>query len=53
MAPTSLLVPVFGMAASAALLGEPMPGWKLGATSLVIGGLALNALAGRSGLRRS
>jgi O-acetylserine/cysteine efflux transporter len=42
-------VPVFGMAAAAALLGETMPGWKLAATALVVGGLALNAVASRGG----
>jgi O-acetylserine/cysteine efflux transporter len=45
--PMALGVPVFGMAASAAWLGEPLPGWKLAAAALVIGGLALNVLAGR------
>lgn len=49
--PAALLVPVFGMTASAALLGEAMPGWKLGATALVIAGLALNTLASRAALR--
>lgn len=39
--PMALLVPVFGMGASAALLGEPMPGWKLGACALVLAGLAV------------
>ena len=48
--PMALLVPVFGMGASAWLLGEPLQGWKLTAFALVIGGLALNVLAGR--LRR-
>jgi O-acetylserine/cysteine efflux transporter len=33
---------VFGMAASALWLGEPLPPWKLGAAALVMGGLALN-----------
>ncbi|ATE64557.1 EamA family transporter [Rhizorhabdus dicambivorans] len=42
--PTSMLVPVFGMGASAMLLGEPLPLWKLAAAALVIGGLALNVL---------
>uniref|UniRef100_UPI003FA6E641 EamA family transporter n=1 Tax=Salmonella enterica TaxID=28901 RepID=UPI003FA6E641 len=28
VAPAALLVPVFGMGASAALLGESLPGWK-------------------------
>jgi O-acetylserine/cysteine efflux transporter len=42
VAPMSLLVPVFGMAASAAWLGEPLPAWKLAAAGLIIAGLALN-----------
>jgi O-acetylserine/cysteine efflux transporter len=49
--PAALLVPVFGLSASAVLLGEAMPGWKLGATALVIAGLALNTLASRAALR--
>jgi O-acetylserine/cysteine efflux transporter len=40
--PTAMLVPVFGMGASALWLGEALPGWKLGAAALVIGGLAIN-----------
>ncbi|MEO8812367.1 MAG: EamA family transporter [Caulobacteraceae bacterium] len=40
--PAALLVPVFGMAASAAFLAEPLPAWKLAAAALVVGGLALN-----------
>lgn len=53
--PLAMLVPVFGMGASALLLGEPLPGWKLGAGALVLGGLALNILwplAGRIPWRR-
>lgn len=42
--PLSLLVPVFGMAASAAVLAEPMPAWKLWAGALIIGGLVLNVI---------
>jgi O-acetylserine/cysteine efflux transporter len=42
--PTALLVPVFGMGASALLLGESLPGWKLLAAALVMGGLAINVL---------
>ncbi len=42
--PTALLVPVFGMGASAWLLAEPLPGWKLWAAALVLWGLALNTL---------
>lgn len=45
VAPLALLVPIFGMSASALLLGEPMPMWKLAATALIIGGLAINLLA--------
>ena len=41
VAPWSLLVPVFGMAAAAAILGEPLPPWKLAAGALILGGLAL------------
>ena len=42
VAPMALLVPVFGMAASAWYLGEGLPAWKLGAAALVMAGLALN-----------
>jgi O-acetylserine/cysteine efflux transporter len=45
--PMALLVPVFGIAASALLLAEPLPAWKLTAAALVIGGLALNLLGSR------
>ncbi len=44
VSPMALLVPVFGMGASALLLAEAPPVWKLGAATLVIGGLALNLL---------
>jgi O-acetylserine/cysteine efflux transporter len=44
VAPLALLVPVFGMGASAALLGEPLAGWKLTAAALVLSGLAINTL---------
>lgn len=42
--PLALLVPVFGLSASAALLHEAMPAWKLAAIALVLTGLALNQL---------
>lgn len=45
--PAALLVPVFGMGASALALGEPLPAWKLGAAGLVMAGLALNLRAAR------
>lgn len=44
VSPMALLVPVFGMGASAIVLGEPLQAWKLGAAALVIGGLAINLL---------
>jgi len=47
VAPTSLLVPVFGMTASAIALHEGLPGWKLLAAGLVMAGLAVNVLATR------
>lgn len=42
--PMALLVPVFGIGASAFFLGEPLQSWKLQAAVLVMGGLALNLL---------
>ena len=51
--PMALLVPVFGMSASALLLGEPLPAWKLVAAGLVLAGLALNVLWPRWSLARS
>jgi O-acetylserine/cysteine efflux transporter len=44
IAPLSLLVPVFGFGASAMILGEPMPSWKIIATLLIMAGLAVNLL---------
>jgi O-acetylserine/cysteine efflux transporter len=40
-------VPVFGMGASAVLLGEALPAWKLGAAALVMAGLAINLFGPR------
>ena len=40
--PMAMLVPVFGMGASAIFLGESLPSWKLVAAALVMSGLALN-----------
>jgi O-acetylserine/cysteine efflux transporter len=42
IAPMSLLVPVFGFAASALWLGEPLQDWKIGAGLLVMAGLVVN-----------
>jgi O-acetylserine/cysteine efflux transporter len=53
IAPMALLVPIFGMATAAITLHEAMPGWKLGATGLVLGGLALNLLWPRWRARRA
>ena len=40
--PMAMLVPVFGMGASALWLGESLPPWKLLAAGLVMSGLAIN-----------
>jgi O-acetylserine/cysteine efflux transporter len=53
ISPLSMLVPVFGMSASALLLGEPLQDWKLLAGALVLGGLALNLLWPRLRNRRA
>jgi O-acetylserine/cysteine efflux transporter len=42
--PMALLVPVFGMGASALWLAEPLPAWKLMAAALVMAGLGVNLL---------
>lgn len=44
VAPLAMLVPVFGMASSAMVLGEPLQGWKILAAALVLAGLALGLL---------
>lgn len=42
VAPAPLLVPIFGMGASAFFLSEPLPLWKILAGGLVIAGLVIN-----------
>ena len=42
VAPAPLLVPIFGMGASAFFLGEALPSWKIMAAGLVIAGLIVN-----------
>lgn len=42
IAPLGLLVPFFGLGASAVMLGEGLPPWKLAAAGAVISGLAVN-----------
>lgn len=44
VAPLALLVPVFGLGASALVLGEPLQWWKLLAFALVMTGLVLGLL---------
>ena len=51
--PYALLVPVFGMGASALFLGEPLPAWKLAAAALVMAGLAFITLAPLLSKRRA
>ena len=45
--PSALLVPVFGMAASSLVLGEPLYAWKLAAAGLIVAGLSINMFGGR------
>jgi uncharacterized membrane protein len=44
VAPLSLLVPIFGFASSSLILGESLQLWKIGATLLIMAGLAINLL---------
>ncbi len=45
IAPLGLLVPFFGLGASAWILGEGLPAWKIVAALAVVSGLAINILA--------
>jgi O-acetylserine/cysteine efflux transporter len=47
VAPLALLVPVFGLATSALVLGEPLQPWKLAAFALVMAGLTIGLLLPR------
>ncbi len=47
VAPFALLVPVFGIGASAILLHEPLPAWKISATAMVLLALAINVYSTR------
>lgn len=51
--PLALLVPLFGMGASALWLGETLPFWKIGAALLVMGGLAISIVYPRWRARRA
>ncbi|OYU16194.1 MAG: EamA family transporter [Alphaproteobacteria bacterium PA4] len=53
VAPMALMVPVFGMGASALFLGEALPPWKLLAAALILGGLAVNMFGPRLLARRA
>ena len=54
VSPWALLIPVFGMGASALVLGEMLPAWKLAAALLVMSGLAVNLVGPRlSAVRRA
>ena len=44
VAPLALMIPVFGMGASALLLHEPLQSWKLLAAALIMSGLAIGVL---------
>lgn len=44
ISPWALLVPVFGMASSAIVLGEPFPPWKFAAFAMVMGGIAVGSV---------
>lgn len=46
VSPYALLIPVFGMGASALVLGEPLPAWKLAGGALVLAGIATIVFAG-------
>jgi O-acetylserine/cysteine efflux transporter len=50
VAPMGLLVPIFGLSASAWFVAEPMPPWKLVAAALVLAGLGVNLMASRQSL---
>jgi O-acetylserine/cysteine efflux transporter len=53
ISPLSMLVPVFGLSASALFLGEPLQDWKLLAGGLVMCGLAVNLLWPRAAAWRA
>ncbi|WP_369688466.1 EamA family transporter [Sulfurospirillum diekertiae] len=47
VAPFTLLVPVVGFSASAILVGEALPSWKLIAACLIVTGLFINLYGDR------
>lgn len=47
VSPYALLIPVFGMGASALVLGESLPAWKIGGAGLVLAGIAMTVLRGK------
>ena len=44
VSPWALLVPVFGMASSAIVLGEAFPAWKFAAFAMVMAGVAIGSI---------
>lgn len=52
VSPWALLIPVFGMGASAFFLGEALPAWKLGGGALVLAGIATIVFFGTRRARR-
>jgi len=52
VAPFSLLVPVFGFASSALVLGEPIHSWKVIAAALIMAGLCINLMGARIATRK-
>jgi len=52
VAPFSLLVPVFGFASSALVLGEPIHSWKVMAAALIMTGLCINLMGARIATRK-
>jgi O-acetylserine/cysteine efflux transporter len=47
VSPYALLIPAFGIASSALILGEALPAWKVAAAVLVISGVAVASLSAR------
>jgi len=53
IAPLALLIPVVGLGSAVWWLSEPLPAWKVLATALIVGGVALNMLWPRFAARRN
>jgi O-acetylserine/cysteine efflux transporter len=53
VAPFTLLVPVVALISSALVLGEPIQGWKIAASLLIIGGICIHLFASRFSARKA